>query len=71
MLTEWKKSVEGQYARNGPLNASAREEWESKVENIEINLGTAAAKFDAGVARLPVLQRQHQQSELGWGMGMS
>jgi hypothetical protein len=41
------------------------------VQNVEINLGTAAAKFDAGVASLPVLQRQHQQPELGWGMGMS
>jgi len=41
------------------------------VQNIEINLGTAAVKFDAGVAGLPVLQCQHQQPELGWGMGMS
>jgi hypothetical protein len=56
---------------NGPPNASVRKEWESKVQNVEINLGTAAAKFDAGVASLPILQRQHQQPELGWGMRMS
>jgi hypothetical protein len=37
--------------------ASAREEWESKVRAVESNLGAAAAKFDAGLASLVVLQQ--------------
>lgn len=44
-------------------------EWESKVQNIESNLSTAAAKFDVGIASLPILRRQHQQPEVAWGMG--
>jgi hypothetical protein len=65
MLTKWKKSVEGQWssvhkewATGCQRLASAREEWQSKVENFESNLGTAAAKFDAGLASLTVLQLQ-------------
>ena len=67
MLNEWKKSVEGQWSsvleewateREGL--ASAREEWESEVKNADTNLGTAAAKFDAGLASLAVVQRQQR-----------
>jgi hypothetical protein len=65
MLTKWKESVEGQWssvnkewATRCERLASVREEWESKVENIESNLGTAAATFDAGLASLAVLQLQ-------------
>jgi hypothetical protein len=63
MLTEWKKSVECQWSSSREewvaeceRLAYAREEWESKVRSIEANLGTAAAKFDAGLAILVVLQ---------------
>jgi hypothetical protein len=34
-----------------------------KVKNVEINLGTVAAKFDAGLVSLVVPQRQHQQQQ--------
>ena len=52
--------------------ASAREEWATKMKNVEINLSTAAAKFDAGLAGLAVLQcqRQHQHQQLGMGVGV-
>ncbi len=73
MLTEWKKSVvEGQWssvreewAAERERLASAREERESKVKNVEINIGTTAAKFAAGLASLAVLQHQHQQQGMG------
>jgi len=41
----------------------------SKVKNVETNLGTAAAKFDAGLASLAVLQRQSQQQQQHRGLG--
>ncbi|KIM79867.1 hypothetical protein PILCRDRAFT_823052 [Piloderma croceum F 1598] len=77
MLNDWKKSVEGQWssvreewASERERLASAREEWESKVKSVETNLGTTAAKFDAGLASLAVLQRQQQHAQaLGLGNG--
>jgi uncharacterized phage infection (PIP) family protein YhgE len=75
MLNDWKKSVEGQWssvreewASERERLASAREEWESKVKSAETNLSTSAAKFDAGLASLAVLQQQHTQA-LGLGNG--
>ncbi|KIM74055.1 hypothetical protein PILCRDRAFT_715237 [Piloderma croceum F 1598] len=41
--------------------SSARDEWENKVKAVETNLGSTAAKFDAGLASLALLQRQQQQ----------
>lgn len=38
--------------------ASAGDEWETKVKTVESNLGNIAAKFDAGLATLALLQRQ-------------
>jgi len=38
-----------------------REEWETKVKGIETNLSMTAAKFDAGLASLAVLQQRQQQ----------
>jgi hypothetical protein len=35
------------------------------VKNVEINIGTTATTFDAGLASLAVLQRQHQQLGMG------
>jgi hypothetical protein len=53
--------------KNGLLErkrlAPAREEWESKVKAAETNLGMTAAKFDAELARLAVLQQHHQQQQ--------
>lgn len=76
VLNEWKKSVEGQWssvreewASERERLASAREEWENKVKTVETNLGTAAAKFDAGLASLALLQRQQQQQ--GQALGLS
>jgi hypothetical protein len=77
MLNDWKKSVEGQWssvreewASERERLASAREEWESKVKSAETNLSTSAAKFDAGLASLAVLQRQQQHTQaLGLGNG--
>jgi hypothetical protein len=40
------------------------------MKNVEINLSTAAAKFDAGLAGLAVLQCQHQHQQLGMGVGV-
>jgi hypothetical protein len=79
MLEDWKKSVEGQWssvreewASERERLASAREEWESKVKSVETNLSTTAAKFDAGLTSLAVLQRQQQHAQaLGLGMGKS
>ena len=66
MLNDWKQAVEGQWSSVREEWASERErlasachEWESKVKSVEMNLGTAAAKFDAGLACFAVLQRQH------------
>jgi hypothetical protein len=61
MLNQWKKSVGGQWLRE--RLASACEKWESEVKNVDTNLGTAAAKFDAGLASLAVLQRQRRQHQ--------
>jgi hypothetical protein len=44
---------------------SVRDEWEMKVKAVETSLGTTAAKFDAGLASLPMLQRQQQGGN--WG----
>lgn len=74
ILAEWKKTVEGQWssvreewATERERLASAREEWESKVKAVESNLGNTAAKFDAGLATLALLQRQ-QGSTSGFGL---
>ena len=40
--------------------ASAWEEWESKVRVVESHLGATAAKFDAGLGSLALLQRRWQ-----------
>lgn len=76
-----KKPVEGQWrsvrekwATERERLASAMEEWESKVKAVETNLGTTAAKFDAGLANLKVLQQHQQQRQqasqpLGLGNG--
>jgi hypothetical protein len=63
-----KKSVKGQWSfvpeeltTERERLASAQEEWK-----VEINVGTAAAKFDVGMASLVVFQGQQQQ----WGLGM-
>ena len=76
MLTEWKKSVEGQWfsvheewATERKQLTSAHKEWESKVKSVESNLGMAAAKFDAALASLAVLQRQQQQQQKDRGTG--
>jgi hypothetical protein len=66
MLTDWKKSIESQWSSIHKEWATEREEWESKVKNV----GTAAAKFDAGLASLVMLQRQQWQRGLGLGVGM-
>jgi hypothetical protein len=75
MLNDWKISVEGQWssvreewASERERLASAREEWESKVKSVETNLSTTAAKFDAGLTSLAVLQQQQQHAQaLGLG----
>ncbi|KAF7965749.1 hypothetical protein HWV62_42008 [Athelia sp. TMB] len=74
MLAEWKKTIEGQWssvreewATERERLASAREEWESKVKSVESNLGNTAAKFDAGLATLALLQRQ-QGTTAGFGL---
>lgn len=74
ILSKWKKTVEAQWssvreewATERERLASAREEWELKVKAVESNLGSTAAKFDAGLAALPLLQRQ-QGSKLRFGL---
>jgi hypothetical protein len=65
MLTEWKKTVEGQWtsmreewASERERLTSARDKWESKVHTVECDLGATAAKFDAELASLAVLQQR-------------
>ena len=60
MLNEWKQTVKGQWS-------SVHKEWETKVKAVETSLGTAASKFNAGLASLAVLQRQQQGLALGLG----
>lgn len=77
MLNDWKKSVEGQWssvreewASECEHLASADEERESKVEAAETHLSTSAAKFDAGLASLAMLQRQQRHTQaLVWRIG--
>ena len=47
--------------------ASAHEEWGSKIKSVETNLSPTAAKFNAGLTSLAVLQQQHAQV-LGLGL---
>ena len=61
MLTDWKKSVEGQWSSVQERLSSALEEWEAKAGAVEVMLWTMAAKFNAGLVNLAVLQRQWQQ----------
>jgi hypothetical protein len=49
--------------------ASAWEEQETKVKAVKTSLGTAASKFDAGLASLAILQHQQQGLALGMGNG--
>jgi hypothetical protein len=44
-----------------------RKEWETKVKCVKTNLGTTAAKFNAGLASLAVLQLRQQQQLVGDG----
>lgn len=53
-------SMREEWATECERLASACEEWESKVKNVKTNVCSAAAKFDAELARFKVLQRQHQ-----------
>ena len=67
-------SVREEWASERERLALAREEWEAKAKSVETTLGATAAKFDAGLASLAVLQRQQQQLQLqsqplGLGMG--
>jgi hypothetical protein len=55
ILSDWKKSVEGQWssvreewASEHERLAFAREEWENKVKTVEMNLSATAAKFEPG-----------------------
>jgi hypothetical protein len=55
MLTNWTKSVEGQWSSaheewesEREQLTSAREEWESKARAVEVTLGNTAAKFEFG-----------------------
>jgi hypothetical protein len=75
MLTNWKKSVEGQrssvceeWASERERLASAREEWESKVRAVETNLGTTVAKFYAELASHAVLHQHQQQASQPLGL---
>jgi len=43
MLTDWKKSVEGQWSSQRECLASACEEWESNVKTVETDLSTTQA----------------------------
>jgi hypothetical protein len=77
VLADWKKSVEGQWfsvreewGSESERLASAREEWESMVKPVETNLGTTAAKFDAGLASLAVLQQRQQQQHASQSLGL-
>lgn len=49
-------TVREEWASEHERLASARKEWETKVECVETNLGTTAVKFNAGLASLAVLQ---------------
>jgi hypothetical protein len=40
---------------------------ETKVKALEMNFGTVAAKFEAGLASLVVMRRQQQGLALGLG----
>jgi hypothetical protein len=60
LYTEWVSERE---------RLALREEWETKVKAVETNLGTAAAKLDAGLASLALMQRQRQGLALGLGNG--
>jgi hypothetical protein len=62
MLTNWEKTVQGQWssvrkewASECEQLASARKEWESKVKAVETNLRTPVAKFESGLVSLTML----------------
>jgi hypothetical protein len=62
MLTDWRKSAEGQWSSISEEWESERErptfmgeKWESKVKAVEMNLGTTRAKFESGLASLTVV----------------
>jgi hypothetical protein len=54
---QW-SSIREEYASEHERLASALEEWESKVRNVETDLGAVAAKPDAGLVNLAALQQQ-------------
>jgi hypothetical protein len=65
MLNEWKKGVEGQWSsvqeewtQERERLSRAREEWESKFKAVELGLGSAVAKVDAGLASINSSQTQ-------------
>lgn len=66
MYSQW-TSVREEWATERERLASALEKWESKVKSVESNLGNTAAKFDAGLATLAILQRQ-QGAISGYGL---
>jgi hypothetical protein len=77
VLADWKQSVEGgwssmreEWPSERKRLASAREEWESKVKAVETNLRTTAAKFDAELASLAVLQQRQQQQPASQPLGL-
>ena len=67
MLTQWKKSVEGRWSSvqeewNDERDRlrRAKEEWETRVRQVETSLETTSAKLDSGLASIASLQVHHQ-----------
>jgi uncharacterized protein YukE len=67
MLSEWKRSVEGQWSnvqeewhQERERLHRAREEWENKFKAIEIGMNTAVAKVDSGLASINLTRVQRQ-----------
>lgn len=66
MLTQWKKSVEGRWSSvqeewNDERDRlrRAKEEWETRMRQVETSLETTSAKLDSGLASIASLQVQH------------
>ena len=70
MLSDWKKSIEGQssvrkeWAAEHECLVSARVEWEGRVRAVE----SMGEQFDVGLAGLASLQQQQQQERSSAGM---
>ncbi|KZP30264.1 hypothetical protein FIBSPDRAFT_946002 [Athelia psychrophila] len=66
---QW-SSVREEWTTEMERLSSAREERKSEVQSNKSNLGNTTGKFDAGLAKLALLQRQQGATSRFWFIGM-